>query len=125
MQGMTYFHDCKDNKLQTAYFSNGRSSSRSFQVGSLNTNLGMRNILSLVPLASNGNTNFDVIVNSGVNSSPSALGFGSFQVLGILANTYGSVSVSSPDENQVIAEVLRVRELEDGRMDFVISTEMK
>ncbi len=135
VQSLIYYHDCKSNGVQTAYASVGKTPQGAVQIGSLNTNLDMTNILSLIPVDMVG---FDTTIKintfttgereTTISSSEFAVQEVSFEegsALEMNPDVYGTVTVETVEVDQVVAETLRIRERADGGIDFVIPTMVK
>lgn len=131
VQGLTYCHDNSGNKVLTAYASPAQSMSRPTLKGTYNSNLGMENQLRVISIT--GDT-VDVTISGKtftgslptVNATlgaESALDYNFESAFGTEANTYGTIEVDTPDQNQAIGEVIRVRRIPGSQLlDYVMYT---
>jgi hypothetical protein len=135
-QSNVYFHDCEENRTQSAYSSVARIGGEATQMGSFNTYINMSNLLRVLNTA-NQTVNFNLeIENDGSSQmqshaiSPYAsveLGLRNQQLnvqQSLPADRYGPMSITTNNRRKLLAENLRVREV-DGKMDFVIPTGMQ
>jgi hypothetical protein len=134
-QSMTYLHG-GENDLQSAFVSPARTSGIKVQSGSINTFLGMQNVLNAFSTANTFTeasyeiTSFSGGFFQGVlalgGESVSSLRISDNSSLNFPSNTYGAMILTTESEtNSINAEVRRVRVLPDGKIDFVMPTLMK
>jgi hypothetical protein len=132
-QSLVYYHDCAENKVQTAYVSLGRLAGAAKQAGSINTFLGMKDELRVITTASQQIEvaaelrTFDSI-SSPVSDVLTLQSLGTTfvesgsSVMSVTEDRYGALTLTTKEQGSFVAEVLRVRELPDGRVDFAIPT---
>ncbi len=132
-QSNTYFHDCEENRTQTAYSSDAKIPGVPAQVGSFNRFYGMDNMLRIMnttpevvnydlELIQSDNSLFEQHVISPYVTIENNLSDGArFQTN---PNSYGPLKVTTPERSKLSVENVRAREV-DGRMDFAIPTTVK
>ena len=134
-QSVVYYHDCNDNKTQTAYASPGRMPGRDVQSGTLNSYLGIENqqtIISAAGVSTNASfraryfTPLRQMIE--IDHSSELLPSGSQTLLANSADVFsfpnqtnGVVTVTSESHSQIVVENLRVREI-NGKIDFAMPT---
>jgi hypothetical protein len=134
-QSMTYLHG-GENDLQSAFVSPARTAGIKVQSGSINTFLGMQNVLNAFSTANTSTeasyeiTSFSGGFFQGVlglgGESVSSLRISDNSSLNFPSNTYGAMILTTESPtNSINAEVRRVRVLSDGKIDFVMPTLMK
>ena len=133
-QSLVYYHDCEKNQVQTAHASQGRIAGRDVQAGSLNTFLGMDNLLRLI-----ATTSAEIAVAAEVATFDTGAGISSAlfelnnydtdsvqvtnnSVFYLQADRYGALTLRGKAAKSFIAQVLRIRRTDDGRMDFAMPT---
>ena len=135
-QSLVYYHDCSQNRVQTAYATQSRIPGQDVQIGTANSFLGMENSLRMIN-SSIVDVGADITIRP-FGSAPlvpqhyslrgsSILGL---RVNGLNANfnfplnTYGTIRVQTTVSKQLIPQVLRVRPdpSRAGAVDFVIPT---
>ena len=132
-QSLVYYHDCTENKVQTAYVSQARIAGRDVQAGSINTFLGMEDQLRVVATSQTRTAvtaelrTFDAgaalitaqLELSNYNTNSIQTNGGQFTVQ---ADRYGALTLRASEPGKFTAEVLRVRPAEGGRIDFAMPT---
>ena len=136
-QSMVYFNDCKTNLLQSAYYVPSTAMLEPPITGSVNTNLGMRNYLNLYAVGDAQKTKvaFDLhrFTRSFLRGGTELLRSSAEEILlnggadyDFPKDSYGIISVSSDTDGAgIFANVLRVRLLEGGIVDFVMPTALR
>lgn len=135
-ESLTYYHDCQENLTQTAFALSAKLSGRKVQTGSINTFLGIENLLRVFATTAQAvSASYQLTSSSGQLAGGvinfNSLGQGEVNVNalpGITANTYGVFRLESQAEGQVGGYVLRVRREFDSnrqRLDFVMPIELR
>ena len=134
-QSAIYFHDCETDLLQTGYASIGRIPGRDVVAGTFNTFLQTQNLLSVIGAESDA-AEFDLELRAGgtqiFGDTNSLLGTESIsfnlseqQVFATTEDSNGTVTIRTTDPSAILAENLRLREVEENgqtRVDFAIPT---
>lgn len=131
-QSSVYFHDCKENILQSAYSSPSRIPGLAEQVGTYNSYLGMKTFLRLLNLTTETDSVGIQLRQTGrglvadkqheVPAKGSVeLDLGNQTEFLTSRDTYGTVSLSMDDAQCLIADAIRIRE-RSGQVDFAIDT---
>ncbi len=132
-QSMSYLHGSAGSLL-SGFASIAKIKQRASQIGTINTFLGMENVLSLVSTTSSNHLASYVVRPYGGTPSFGSLdiGAGAASVLGI-SNTpginfpveaYGTFSIETSQEGVLLGEVRRVR-LFNKEVDFVMPTTLR
>ena len=138
-QTLNYVFDCDANQVLSAYVSVAKGESKQIQLGSINTFLGIENVLRLINISKNGNSNSLLDINT-INGQTFDFLQSVFQ-LGIKdlnLNTepqillptkqYGTIRIESGADNETIGEVLRIRKAiinGKSKIDFIMPTAVK
>ena len=125
-QSLVYFYDCQTNGLQTAYVSPGRIPLAGDLAGSVNTYLGMTNLLTVCRVKNRPHMSLQMLAgNEVILQDPFPLGTeatAQINLNGYLpANTYRLLSLRPGIGHKTVAESLRLREV-NGRADFAMPT---
>ena len=133
-QGTSYFNSCADGKLQSGYITPSVSKSSSLQYGSYNRYLSMDNIYLFTNASNAAKTVALTLKNSGAavvsNSSPKISGYGALKInlsaksYKTSPDTYGTVSISSSQRNQILPMAIRLRTY-NGEVDFAMATAVR
>lgn len=131
-QSVAYYHDCSENKLQTAYASPARMPGRDLQVGTYNTFLGVKNLIRIMS-TSGTPVNYELSVKpQGGESMVVTSTIGASENIAMTLSEDGTLFTLSPDtigvmtlrtENsqEVLVENIRLREV-NGKADFAMPT---
>lgn len=130
-QSVVYYHDCKDNKTQSAYVSQGRIGMDLRQSGTFNTFLGMKNLLTIIntsadsfqtKVQAHGSANANATIQNDITGQQTvSTNIGENETLNTPANDYGTLSIETPAGKKVVAENIRIRQI-NGKIDFAMST---
>ncbi len=137
-QSMTYYNDCAQNGVQTAFSLPGKVKGRKSQAGSVNTFLGMSNNLRLISTTTAASTASlsltpvgDVTRNANISlggNDTSDLSAANNSLFNINSDTYGILKVATPADGQAVGFVIRSRTTFDSgrrRLDFIMPTELR
>ncbi|MCB0324700.1 MAG: hypothetical protein KDD69_14055 [Bdellovibrionales bacterium] len=134
VQGMSYVHGL-NNELQSGFASPGRNRGRAVQAGTINTFLGMQDVLTVFSTTTSAVeaafeiTSFRGGVFTGAfgleSGASSALAISNDETLNFPPDTFGALLLSTGDEGDALAEVRRIRVDDKGQVDFVMPTLVK
>lgn len=133
-QSLVYYHDCSQNRVQTAYAVQSRIPGQDVQTGSVNSYIAMVNDLRLINGATALTAATVTVRPFGANpQTPAQFNLTGNSTLAVMVNglnaafpfpsdTYGTIKVQTAQPKKLIPFVLRTRPNPDnsGRMDFVI-----
>ncbi len=134
-ESVVYFHDCEENEIQSAFSTPGRSAGYTYQTGSYNHFVDSNNHIRILNV-SDDSTDVRLDIR-GVDSSQAEhfqtlapkgmlnINISNPNVVALPSDSYGTVSVQSPEENTVLGDNIRIRETVDGRVDFVVPSAMR
>jgi hypothetical protein len=134
-QSVVYYIDCKTKQSQTAYSSELRAPGEATQLGSVNTNLRMKNLLTVInTTAERVGVNAGIVLNGGARRTTAPLNATSLsasvtalsdQPFSLAPNSLGVTAVTVDRGASVVSELLRMREDKNGGMDFVVATPLR
>lgn len=130
-QSSVYYHDCADNILQAGYSAPARIPGQDVQAGTVNTFLGMNNILTLISTTKDETAlvlevrSFGELLSEQEQTLDGYHGLGfdlnDANIFGTAPDIYGTLTLRTDGAQKVLAEILRLREV-NGRVDFAMPT---
>ncbi len=134
-QSLSYVNGSQNN-LQTAFVSPARAPGGQVQSGSINTYLGIQNVLNtfstsstttsanylLTPFGSGAPVSGSMVIGG---ESVNSMSINENSALNIGYDIYGALRLSTANPGSVSSEVRRVRILPNGNVDFVMPTLVK